>query len=156
MTDTLKSICEQCTHLREPQLDSIPAEAARQREIVLQDLKMLVSAAFREEDKSVILLAGGLFEAILYSFIQTQANYIAVRRPSFTFNPDHDLGNYIGIFNRWFSRLLTIPDTIVEYRNIVHINRELKFPIDIRPRAAREMLLSLDMLIGKLQEAFGR
>lgn len=156
MTDTLKSICEQCIHLHEPQLDFIPAGAARQREIVSQDLKMLVSAAIREEDKGVILLAGSLFEAILYSFIQAQSDYIAVRRGSFTFNPDHDLGNYVNIFNRWFSDILTIPDTTVEYRDMVHINRELKFPSDIRSRAAQEMLRSLDMLIGKLEEAYGR
>lgn len=117
---------------------------------------MLVSAAIREEDKSVILLAGGLFEAVLYSFIQAQSDYIAVRRGSFTFNPDHDLGNYVNIFNRWFSDIVTIPDTTVEYRDMVHINRELKFPSDIRSRAAQEMLRSLDMLIGKLEEAFGQ
>jgi hypothetical protein len=156
MTDTLKSICEQCTHLHEPQLDFIPAEAGRHREIVLQDLKALISAAVREEEKSVILLAGGLFEGILYSFIQAQSDYIAARRGSFTFNPDHDLGNYVNVFNRWFSDLLTIPDTIVGYRDMVHINRELKFPSDIRPRAAREMLRSLDTLVGKLAEAFGK
>jgi hypothetical protein len=156
MTDTLKSICELCTHLHEPQLDFIPAEAARQKEIILQDLKALVSVASREEERAVILLACTLYEAILYCFIQAQADYIAARRESFTFNPDHDLRNYVNIFNRWFSDLLTIPDMIAEYRDMVHINRELKFPSDIRPRAAQEMLRSLDMLIGTLQDAFGK
>jgi hypothetical protein len=155
MTDTLKSICEQCTHLHNPQLDFLPEEFQRPREIILRDLQELTSAASFEREKTVIMLAGGLFEAILYCFIQAQNNYIVARRGSFTFDPEHGLENYVSIFNKWFSDVLTIPDSIVGYRDMVHINRELQFPPDICPRAAREMLRLLDILVSKLSEAFG-
>jgi hypothetical protein len=154
MTDTLKSICEQCTHLHNPQLDFIPQEAERQRQILLQDLKELVSAGALEQEKTVIVLAGALFESLLYCLLQAQEGYIASRRGSFTFDPEQNLDNYVNIFNRWFSELLTIPDIVVEYRNMVHMNRELKFPPDIRERAARDMVRFLDALLGKLAESF--
>jgi hypothetical protein len=150
MTDTLKSICEQCTNLHDPQLEFIPEESRRQKDIILRDLKELLSAAALEQEKTVVVLAGGLFEAILYSFIQAQRNYIAARRGSFTFDPDQSLDNYVSIFNRWFSDTFSIPDSIVGYRDIVHLNRELQHPSDVCPRAAREMLRLLDSLIVKL------
>jgi hypothetical protein len=156
MTDTLKSICEQCIHLHNPQLDFIPEEFYRQREIILRDLQELASASSLELEKTVIMLAGGLFEALLYCFIQAQNDYIIARRGSFTFDPEKGLGNFVSTFNTWFSDVLTIPDTVVGYRDMVHINRELKFPPDICPRAAREMLRLLDSLLGKLSESFGK
>ncbi len=122
MTDTLKSICEQCTHLRNPQLEFISQELQRQKEIILRDLKELLSAASLEREKSVIVLAGGLFEAVLYCFVQAQKDYIAVRRGSFSFDPEQSLDNYLSIFNRWFSDVLTVPDIVVDYRDMVHIN----------------------------------
>ena len=45
MTDTLRSICEQCIRLNNPQLDFIPEHLARQKEIIRRDLVELVSAA---------------------------------------------------------------------------------------------------------------
>jgi hypothetical protein len=152
MTDTLKSICEQCIHLHNPQLDFISEQSQRQKDIILRDLKELVAAASLESEKSVIVLAGGLLESVLYGFIQTEAAQIAARRGSFTFNPDHNLGNYASIFNRWFSSLLTIPDTAVDYRDIVHINRELNYPPDICSSASRELIRLLDTLLGKLAQ----
>ena len=152
MTDTLKSICEQCIHLRNTQLEFIPAELQRQREIILRDLNELVSAASLEREKSVIVLAGGLFESILYSFIQSQSDSIAARRGSFTFDPEHNLDNYVSIFNRWFSTVVTLPDAIVGYRDMVHINQELQQPPDACRNAAPEMLRLLNTLLGKLSE----
>ena len=92
MTDTLRSICEQCAHLHNPQLDFIPEESQRQKEIILRDLKELVSAGSLEQEKSVIVLAGCVFEALLYCFIQAQKDFIAARRGSFTFDPEQNLG----------------------------------------------------------------
>jgi hypothetical protein len=67
MPDTLRSICEQCTNLNNPQLDFVSDE--RHREIISQDLRELIAAASAEPErhKSVVILAGGLLEAILYS-----------------------------------------------------------------------------------------
>ncbi len=155
MTDTLKSICEQCTHLHNPQLEFIPAELQRQREIILRDINELVSAASLEREKTVIVLAGGLFESVLYSFIQTQSDSIAARRGSFTFNSEHSLENYVSILNRWFSTVFTLPDAVVGYRDMVHINQELKQPPDACRNAAPEMLRLLDTLLGKLSEYAG-
>jgi hypothetical protein len=155
MTDTLKSICEQCTHLRNPQLEFIPQGSQRQREIIVRDLEEVLSAARLEQAKSVIVLAGCLFEAVLYCFIQAQQDYIAARRGSFTFDPEQSLDNYISIFNRWFSDVLAIPDIVVHHRDMVHINRELQYPPDTCPRAAGEMLRLLDALLGKLAELAG-
>ena len=152
MTDTLKSICEQCTHLHHPQLEFISDESQRPREIILRDLNELISAALLGQEKTVIVLAGCLFESVLYCFIRSQSDLIAARRGSFTFNPEYSLNNYVSIFNRWFSTLLVIPDFVVEYRDMVHINRELAFPPDACRGAAQQMLELLDMLVGKLAE----
>jgi hypothetical protein len=112
-----------------------------------------VSAAAAGQEKTVTVLAGGIFESVLYSFIQGQIEYIAVRRGgSFTFDPDGNLDNYISIFNRWFSEVFTIPDIVVQYRNFVHINQELQYPSDTCQIAAPEMLRLLDALLGKLTE----
>lgn len=69
MTDTLKSVSAQCVHLLRPQLDFIPEESPRHREIILRDLQELISAASLEQTKTVIVLAGCLFESVLYCFI---------------------------------------------------------------------------------------
>jgi hypothetical protein len=150
MTDTLKSICEQCVHLRNPRLEFIAKESQRQREIILRDLSELVSAASQELEKTVVILAGSLFESILYCFIQAQSPYIALRRGTFVFNPEHSLENYVEIFNRWFSRTLSIPDIVIDYRHIVHINRELKFGTDVCRSGAEEMLRLLNALLGEV------
>jgi hypothetical protein len=150
MTDTLKSICEQCVHLRDPQLEFISEESQRQKQIILRDVGELFTAASHEHERTVVLLAGSLFEAVLYSFIQSQSEYIAARRGEFTFDPEHSLDNFVGIFNRWFSDLSSIPDSVVAYRNTIHINRELQFGDDICGRAARELLRQLDSLLGAI------
>lgn len=152
MTDTLRSICEQCTQLQNPQLEFIPAELVRQKGIILRDITELVSAAALEREKSVIVLAGILFESVLYCFIQTQSGYIEARRGSFTFDPEQSLDNYVSIFNRWFSNVFTIPDIVVRYRDLVHFNRELMMPPDSCRIAAPEMLRLLDALLGKLAQ----
>jgi len=152
MIDTLKSICEQCPHLLDPRVDFVPQESQRQKEIILRDLRELVTAAFNEQARSVVLLAASLFEAVLYSFIQGQSEYISERRGEFTFRPEHDLGNFVSIFNSWFSDLSTIPDIVVAYRNTIHINRELQFDDEICPRAARDLLRQLDVLLRALGE----
>ncbi len=153
MIDTLKSICDQCAHLHNPQLEFISEKSERERQIILRDLRELVSAASLEHEKSVIVLGGGLFESILYCFISAQGDEISLRRgETFTVNPDHSLDNYVRIFNRYFSTLLEIPDIIVAYRNMVHINRELKYPPDTCRSAAGDILRFLNMLLGKLME----
>jgi hypothetical protein len=152
MADTLKSICEQCTHLYNLQLEFIPEELDRERAIIQRDLKELVSAATLEQQKAVVVLAGGLFESVLYCFIQAQSTNIIARRGRFTFDPEQGLDSYLKFFNRWFSHLLELPDVIIDYRNMVHINRELKQPDDICQTAAQEMLKFLDALLGSLSE----
>lgn len=150
MTDTLKSICEQCAYLQNPRLDFLPAGLERQKGIILRDLKELVGAASLGQEKATVVLAGGLFESILYVFVQSQAGYIAARRGSFTFDPEQSLGNYASIFNRWFADVFSIPDVVEDYRDIIHINRELQYPPDLCPRAAGEMLRFLDAFLEKL------
>jgi len=153
MTDTLKSICEQCTNLQSQRLDFIPANLQREREIIHRDLKELVAAASFEHKKSVVVLAGGLFESVLYCFIQTQTAYISGRRgEQFIFNREHSLQNYVSIFNRYFSTLLAIPDSVVDYRDFVHINQERQFASDTCETAAPEMLRLLNALLGKLNQ----
>jgi len=152
MIDTLKSICEQCAHLRDPQLEFIPQDSQRQKQIILRDLGELITAALNEQERSVVLLAGSLFEAVLFSFIRGQGEYISVRRGiEFTFHPEHDLGTFVSIFNTYFSNLSRIPDIVVAYRNTIHINCELGFDEDVCPRAARDLLRQLDVLFGALE-----
>jgi hypothetical protein len=154
MTDTLKSICEQCSQLRAPQLDFVPAEAVRHGEIIRRDLNELVIAASTELQRSVVLLAGSLLEAVLFSFLSGQESYIAaIRGAAFVFDPDMSLQNYKEIFNRFFGRAIPgseLPDLIVEYRDTVHINRELALPEDICNRASRDLLRILDKLLADL------
>lgn len=156
MTDTLKSICDRCTHLRKPDLDFIPPEFARQRQIILRDLRELISAASLENEKTVVILAGSLIESVLYSFLQFQQEYISWRRGSpFQFNPNHSLANYVGVFNGYFRDVIpnvALPDYIVSYRNLVHINRELGLSPGACSNASREMLRTLEMLLGGLSE----
>lgn len=155
MTDTLRSICEQCTHLNQPQLEFISAQLTRHREIILRDLKELVSAATAGIDKTVVILGGSILEAVLYSFLQSQETYIAQRRGGFTFNPEHSLQNFVNVFNCWFLDILPnaeIPEFVVQYRDLVHINAELAFPPDICARASRDMLKILNRLLGELAQ----
>jgi hypothetical protein len=158
MTDTLRSICEQCTHLNNPQLDFIPAHLARHREIILRDLRELLSVASNEHEKACVTLAGSVLEAVLFSFLQGQEAQIAARRGMYTFDRDQDLQNYLNIFNKWFGRdfrNLQLPDVLVDYRNLVHFNRELSLPPDECRKAARTLLRTLDALIGELA-SYGR
>lgn len=153
MTDTLRSICEQCVHLLNPQLNFIPEQPERHRDIILRDLKELVSAASLEQSKTVVILAGCIFESVLYFFIQAQTTFITARRgETFTFNPDLGLDNCVRIFNRYFSKILSIPDLVVDYRNMVHVNQELKYPPETCRGAAEDMLRLLNALIEKLTE----
>src|SRR5271170_585454 len=155
MTDTLRSICDQCTYLRNPQLNFVPAELERCRGILLRDLQELVAAATADNEKSVVILAGSILEGVLYAFVSAQADYIAGRRGSFEFNPDHSLQNYLNIFNRWLNDLMpavTLPDSIVSYRDFVHMKRELDSPPGICAGAAREMLRILDTFLKALSE----
>lgn len=151
MTDTLKSTCEQCIHLRSPGLEFLPENFQRQREIILRDLRELVSAASYDHKKTVVILSGCVFESLLFCFIQSQSDYIAARHGiPFTFNPEHSLSNYVNVFNRFFSGPLPIPDVVVEYRDIIHINQELRHTSDVCQTAAPDMLKLLDDLLDRL------
>jgi hypothetical protein len=155
MTDTLKSICDQCAHLKNPQLDFIPSHFARHREILIRDLRELASAAAAENEKTVVVMAGGIIEGVLYSVIQGQSSYIEERRGTFEFNPDHSLQNCVNIFNRWLNHLapgVVLPDSVVYYRDLVHINHELSSQPGVCTGASREMLLILNALLGGLSE----
>ena len=154
MTDTLKSICEQCSQLNRPQLDFIPAEAARNKEIIRRDLNELLIAASNELPRSVVLLAGAILESVLFSFLSGQESYIAtIRGAPFEFDPRMSLQNYKEIFNRFFGRAIpgsALPDLIVEYRDTIHINRELAVPHDVCGRASRDLIRILDKLLADL------
>jgi len=154
MTDTLRSICEQCSQLNAPHLDFIPPELARHRKIIDRDLRELVAAAYNELDRAAALLAGSLLESVLFSFLSGQETYIgAIRGRPFVFDPNMSLQNYKEIFNRYFGRTMPgseLSDLTVEYRDMVHINRELAGPEDICSRAARDMLRIVDKLLADL------
>jgi len=154
MTDTLKSIYEQCSRLKTPQLDFIPTELTRNKEIIARDLRELAFTANNDLDRSVVLLAGSLLESVLYSFLKGQETYMsAIRGRPFVFDPNVSLQNYKDIFNKYFGQTIIgsrLPDSIVDYRDAIHINRELALPEDTCSRAAREMLRILDKLLGDL------
>ncbi len=155
MTDTLRSICEQCIQLQNPQLNFIPPEFERHREILARDLRELVSLAESENEKSVVVLGGSILESILYTFIQAQSGYIAERRGIFEFDPDHSLRNFVEVFNRWLKPLVptvVLSDSLIESRDLVHINRELAAPPGICATAARDMLRTLNTLLEGLAE----
>jgi hypothetical protein len=155
MPDTLKSICDQCLHLNTPRLDFISEELARNRQVILRDLGELISAASGEREKTVVVLSGSILEAVLFTFIQGQAEYIAERRGSFQFDPDQSLQHYVNLFNRWFRDVLpnaVIPDFMVGYRDLVHISRELASPPEVCTGASRELLRMLDAVLGELSQ----
>jgi len=115
----------------------------------------LLSAAAAESEKSVVVLGGSILEAILYTFIRGQSEYIAERRGTFEFNPDHSLQNYVSIFNKWLNHLMPgvlLPDAVVNYRDLMHINREINSQPGICTSASREMLRILNTLLGGLSE----
>lgn len=153
MTDTLRSICEQSTHLKNPRLDFLPANLARHKEIILRDLRELVSVASNEHEKACAILAGSILEAILFSFLFWQEAQIAALEPGFKFNPKKNLQDYLDIFNKWFGSNfpnLQLPNSLVGYRNLVHINRELSVPQGECREAARTLLRTLDALLGEI------
>jgi len=156
MTDTLRSICEQCPHLNNPQLDFLSEGFSRHKEIILRDLVELVSAASAELAKTVIILSGSLLEAVLYSFIQCQTDFISkFIGEEFKFNPDHSLENYVRTFNKYFGGILpnaVVPIRVVGYRDLVHINRELNSLTDVCAQASRDMLRILNVLLGELSQ----
>lgn len=156
MTDTLKSICEQCTQLKNPQLDFIHADFGRHREILSRDLGELVSAAMAENEKSVVVLAGITLEGVLYTLIQCQSAYITERRgEEFVLRPDHSLQNYVEIYNRYLRVFVagpSLPDSVVAHRNLVHISRELDYSANVCALASREMLRILDDLLAALSK----
>jgi hypothetical protein len=158
MTDTLKSICEQCTHLNNPRLDFIPAELTRHKEIILRDLRELVSVASSEHEKACAILAGSIFEAILFTFLLWQKARIAALKPGFTFDTTRGLRYYLGIFDECFRKdfpNLELSNELVSYRDLVHINRELRAQPGECRRGAVTLLRFLDALIGELS-AYGR
>ncbi len=153
MTDTLKSICDQCTHLKDPQLEFLSSEFARHREIILRDIRELTAAASAENEKTVVILAGCLIESVLYCFIRSQQEYISSRSGDlFQFNPNRSLQFYVGQFNHYFREVtdVTLPDAVVQYRDLVHINREINCPPGVCTIASRETLRTLNALIGCL------
>jgi hypothetical protein len=154
----LRSICGQSTHLNDPRLDFIPAKLTRHKEIILSDLRELVSVASNEHEKACVVLAGSILEAVLFTFLEVHETETAFRRGSFTFDPNQSLQNYLDIFNKWFGAdipKLQLSNLLVHYRNLVHFNQELSSPMDERGKAAREPLRNLDSLIGEL-DAYGR
>jgi hypothetical protein len=131
---------------------------ARHKEIILRDLRELVSVASNEHEKACVILSGTVLEAILFSFLQGQEAQIAARRGRFTFDPEQHLQNYLDLFNRWFGRdfpNLELPDVLVDYRNLVHFNRELSLPPGECRKAALTLLRTLDSLIAELAN-YGR
>jgi hypothetical protein len=48
-----------------------------------------------------------------------------------------------------------LPDIVVTYRDLVHVNRELSLPPQICKQASRHMLRLLDKLLGQLAIAAG-
>ncbi|HXZ40822.1 MAG TPA: hypothetical protein VEG68_08775 [Terriglobales bacterium] len=121
--------------------------------MILRDIRELVAAASAELEKTVAILAGSVLEGILYTFIKSQENYIAERRGVFVFDPNHSLQNYVSIFNKWFRDVLpnvVIPDIVVDYRDLVHINRELNSAPEVCTSASRDMLRIVDALLGEL------
>ncbi len=102
MTDTLRSICEQCPHLRDPQLDFISPELQRHKEIIRRDLGELVLAASYGLDKSVVALAGSVLEGLLFCFLKSQEFIISMRRNErFFVDPDKGLEDYVNAFRRF-------------------------------------------------------
>jgi hypothetical protein len=154
MPDTLKSICEQCTHLNNPQLDFI--SDARQKEIIFRDTRELVLAASYGLEKTVTILSGCIVESVLFCFLKRNEQYIKDRRgKEFVFPQQIDLQNCVNIFNRWFSAKLPkvdLSDTLVDYPNVAHIDKELVLPANVCGRASREMLVALDTLLGELSQ----
>ena len=152
MTDTLRSLCEQYFHLNNPPLDFLPQ---RHREIILRDLRELVSAASAELEKTVTIMGGSIIEAVLFSFLKDREEFIKERSGGFEFPPRVDLQNCVNIFNCWFRDLLPnvdLPNAVVDYRNLVHIEIELNSPPDICARASRDMLRILNTLLGELTQ----
>jgi hypothetical protein len=167
MTDTLRSICEQCTHLNNPRLDFIPSQLTRHKEIILltrhkeiilRDLRELVSVASNEHEKACLILAGSILKAILFTFLLWQEPQVAALKPGFTFDQTRGLRYYLRIFDECFRKdfpKLQLTNEHASYRDFVHINRELRAQPDECRNAALTLLRTLDGLIGELA-AYGR
>ncbi len=153
MRDTLKSICEQCTHLNNPHLDFIPHEFERHKGIVLRDLRELTDAASFELYKSVLALTGSIAEALLFTFLKPQESLISAKRGrAFVLDPGETLQTFVNVFNRYFADRFPedlLPDDVVSYRDLIHVNREASSDPDFIREAAPNMLRILNGLVGE-------
>lgn len=105
------------------------------------------------------MLSGSILEAVLYGFLKGQIGYLSVRRgASFSLKPDGSLQHYLEIFNRHFKDLFPpgfLPDIAADYRDLVHVNRELSYPPGICVGASVEMLRILDSVLETFAEFAG-
>jgi hypothetical protein len=162
MTDTLKSICEQCTHLNNPQLDFIPEDLQRYKKIIRRDLAELVLAASHGLEKSVVALAGSLLEAVLYCYLKSQ-EFIVSRRHTepIVLSSEEGLQTYVNIFRRfrrYFSSELSadlLPPVAVDYRDLIHIDREVSSDPDFCSKAASDLLVIVDAVLGEFTKTVG-
>ncbi len=156
MTDTLKSISEQSTRLNNPQLNFIPTELLRYEEVIRRDLAELVLAASYGLQKSVVALAGSLLEATLYCFLKSQEFIVSKRHTKpLVVSSEEGLQTYINIFRR-FRRYFAfelpadlLPQTAVGYRDLIHVHNEISADPDFCRKAAPDMLLILDAVLGE-------
>jgi hypothetical protein len=126
MTDTLKSLCEECRHINNPCLDFVPDGLLRYKEIILRDLAELKGRRGAEFKLRP--------EWRLRKLVQIFKKDFVVVLPSFP----QDL----------------LAGEVVSQRNLIHAGQEAKFTGDACRVAARTMLRTLDALLGALA-AFG-
>jgi hypothetical protein len=162
MTDTLKSICEQCTHLNNPQLDFIPEDLQRYREILRRDVAELVQAASYGLQKSVVAVAGSLLEGLLYSYLKPRESLIVVyradRNKPFKVDPGESLQSYLNIFKRYFGSNFPsdmLPPEVARLRDLIHINREISSDPEFCRKAAPDLLLIVDAVLGQFAKTTG-
>ncbi len=152
MPDTLCSIYEQCRHLHNPRLHFLCGIEAG---IVFRDLSELRIAAREECVKTVLVLSGCLFEAILFCLIRSQQELIREKRGEFVFKFNMTLDAMVNIFNRWLKISERIPDQVVANRNFVHLAVELE-EMEARPIMERVvfMLRQMNLLLEDLAQRF--
>ncbi len=125
---------------------------------MLRDLEELTYAASFELRKSTLALAGSIAEALLFTFLKAQESFISVRRGRpFVLDAGESLQTFVNVFNRYFTDRFPedlLPDEVVSYRDLIHVNREVSSDPNVLKEAAPNMLRILNNLLDEFAKAF--
>ena len=153
MTNMLKYLSENCKHIISGDVSFVDDKLCPgYSDIARRDLiELTYLASLERPSKATLIMVGSIFETILYCFLKRNESYIRneIGNPKFFIRDSDWLLPYLQIFKRYFGGfgIDRFPDDIVDYRDIVHAEAEIKRMIRISDSEVKQALLHLDHAI---------